>query len=339
MTASIEDGTVFPAVYKKGNGNLSDFHVLRIPEYDGIYESMEFESVSRTIEFFYSHRDTSNRIAQKSREISKAVRNSLKKMHLKEQRLNEDLHEALQGDRYRLYGELITANIHNIAQGLEEVTLTNYYNGEAVTIPLDDTLSASDNAQRYFKKYTKAKRAVEEKESQIKIVKKDTDYLESVMDAIERADSMKALDDIKTELIDTGFIRQRRRSSQNKKNGTPVPYTYKSHCGLDIIAGRNNRENDYITFRAAGKNDLWFHTKDIPGSHVILFTKNSEADDKSIYEAACIAAFHSKGRNSENVPVDYTKVRYVKKPNGAKPGMVIFTDNKTLYVTPKLPGK
>ena len=206
-------------------------------------------------------------------------------------------------------------------------------------IPLDIRYAPAKNAQLYFKKYSKSKVALKEKQIRLEETDKDIAYLESVADLAERAQEVSELAALKEELIETGFVRRRKQSKApgKGKKEKPQPFVYKSSSGLDILAGRNNRENDYLTFRVAGRNDLWFHTKDIPGSHVILFCRNKEPDDRSIYEAAQIAAFHSKGNRSENVPVDYTKVRYVKKPNGAKPGMVIFTDNHTVYVEPKRP--
>ena len=329
-----------PTVYLKEDGTPKDFHVVPLAALEEVYNKKEFDDLSSAIGYYYANRDTSNRIKQKSQDLSRHTAGLLKKLYLKKKRLGEDLLEAENSEHFRLYGELLNANLHLFHTGDKEVTVTNYYTGEPVTIPLDIRYAPAKNAQLYFKKYSKAKNAVREKQAQLETADQDIRYLESIQDLIERASGIEDLDAIRQELIDTGYLRPRKASQRKGKGGKkdlPSPYHYTTSAGLDVLAGHNNKENDHITLKVAGKNDLWFHTKDIPGSHVILFCKNKEPDDKSIYEAAQIAAFHSKGRNSDNVPVDYTKVRYVKKPNGAKPGMVIFTDNHTVYVTPKLP--
>ena len=339
MVQQLSSGAVVPCVYLKEDGSPADFHVLPVTQYGDRYEKRSFSSASAAASWYYAHRDASNRVRQRSADVTKAVNAALKKARLKKQRILEDLEEARRQERFRLYGELLTANLHAFRTGDPEVTVTNYYNNEPLTIPLDVRYAPAKNAQLYFKKYSKSKTALKEKQLRLEETEKDIAYLESVADLAERATDVNQLIAIKEELIETGFVRRRKQSKTPGKKEKPQPFVYKSSSGLDILAGRNNKENDYLTFRVAGRNDLWFHTKDIPGSHVILFCRNKEPDDRSIYEAASIAAFHSKGSRSENVPVDYTKVRYVKKPNGAKPGMVIFTDNHTVYVEPKLPDR
>lgn len=339
MVQQLSSGAVAPCVYLKEDGSPADFHVLPVTQYGDRYEKRSFASASAAASWYYAHRDASNRVRQRSADVTKAVNAALKKARLKKQRILEDLEEARGQERFRLYGELLTANLHAFRTGDPEVTVTNYYNNEPLTIPLDVRYAPAKNAQLYFKKYSKSKTALKEKQLRLEETEKDIAYLESVADLAERATDVNQLIAIKEELIETGFVRRRKQSKTPGKKEKPQPFVYKSSSGLDILAGRNNKENDYLTFRVAGRNDLWFHTKDIPGSHVILFCRNKEPDDRSIYEAASIAAFHSKGSRSENVPVDYTKVRYVKKPNGAKPGMVIFTDNHTVYVEPKLPDR
>ena len=337
--ALAEPASLRPCVYLKDDGSPADFHVLPVGQYEGRYEKRSFAASSGAAAWYYAHRDASNRVRQRSADVTKSVHAALKKARLKKQRILEDLEEARNGEKYRLYGELLTANLHAFRTGDPEVTVINYYNSEPITIPLDIRYAPAKNAQLYFKKYSKSKVALKEKQIRLEETDKDIAYLESVADLAERAKEVSELIALKEELIETGFVRRRKQSKTPGKKEKPQPYVYKSSSGLDILAGRNNKENDYLTFRLAGRNDLWFHTKDIPGSHVILFCKNKEPDDRSVYEAAQIAAFHSKGSRSENVPVDYTKVRYVKKPNGAKPGMVIFTDNHTVYVEPKLPDR
>lgn len=313
-----------------------DFHVLPIESYHEL-KSKNMDTVSKTIEYYYSHRESSNRVKQKSTDLNKHVNTTIKKLYLKKQKLSEELLKAEHSEKYRLYGELLTANIHSIKPGSSSVDVLNYYNGETITIPLDKRYHPSKNAQNYFKKYSKSKTAIVEKNNQLEHTDADILYLESVMSFIEMADSTETIDNIREELIESGFIRRRKLSKQPKKKNEIKPFTYTTTDGFIVLAGRNNKENDILTTKKAAKNDLWFHTKDIPGSHTILFTGGKDPSDIAIFEAAAIAAYHSKGRMSENVPVDYTKIKFVKKPSGAKPGMVIFTDNKTVYVTPKLP--
>ena len=203
-------------------------------------------------------------------------------------------------------------------------------------------MNASANAQRYFKKYSKARTAIHEKQAQLEDNDRDIEYLESVVQSIESADSVPLLESIRDELEQTGYVRRRQKASQRKKkNQKPEPYRYSLSDGTEVLVGRNNLENDWLTMKFASKTDVWMHTKDIPGSHIIVrLDDGRNVDDLSadlIYEAAAIAAYHSKAGGSDNVPVDYVPVRYVKKPNGSKPGMVIFTHNRTVYVTPKLP--
>jgi predicted ribosome quality control (RQC) complex YloA/Tae2 family protein len=223
------------------------------------------------------------------------------------------------------------------------VTVTNYYDGSEITIPLDEKISASANSQRYFKKYSKARTAIHEKQAQLEDNEKDIQYLESVIQNIEAADSVPLLEVIRDELEQTGYVRRRQKASQRKKkNRRPEPLRYALSDGTEVLVGRNNMDNDWLTMKFASKTDVWMHTKDIPGSHVIVRLEDgrnvNDIPAEIIYEAASIAAYHSKAAGSDNVPVDYVPVRYVKKPNGAKPGMVIFTHNQTVYVTPKLPG-
>ena len=215
--------------------------------------------------------------------------------------------------------------------------MTNYYDGSQVDIPLDPKYAPPKNAQRYFKKYGKAKTAVKEKKVQMEETDQEIAYLESVAAFLENALTVEEVDSIREELVESGILRKRKTSGAPKKKGKAQPFQYITEDGFRVLAGHNNKENDLLTFKMAGPKDYWFHTKDIPGSHVIVFTDDRLLTEEAIFDAAAIAAYHSKGRASENVPVDYTQVRYVKKPAGAKPGMVIFTHNRTVYVTPKVP--
>lgn len=333
IRTGLEQGNLTPAVYLKEDKSPGDFHVAPLTDWP---ETLKFETVSQMLDYYFTHKQSTNRIKQKSLDLNRTLSSALSKLYLKKQRLGEDLLRAENSDQYRLYGELLTANIHLIEPGAKTVIVTNYYDGSEISIPLDPKYPPAKNAQRYFKKYGKAKTALKEKKIQMEETDQDITYLESVAAFLENAASVEEVDAIREELVECGYLRKRKVSGiQKKKKAQPFQYTTKD--GFRVLVGHNNKENDQLTFKMAGSKDYWFHTKDIPGSHVILFTEGRELTEMAIFDAAAAAAYHSKARSSENVPVDYTQVRYVKKPAGAKPGMVIFTHNKTVYVTPKVP--
>jgi len=341
MREKLETGNLTPIVYLDDERVPIDFHVFPIPELEGVCEKLEFETLSECLEYYYYNKTGLNRFKQKTSDLEKIVRSNLDKLYLKKQRLLEDILAAESSDLYKLYGELITANLYLIKHGDTGVTLLNYYDGTEISISLDKRLTPSQNAQSYFKKYSKAKTAIKEKNIQIHENDSDIEYLESVFSYIENASSVDELDLLRDELASSGYLRARKEKTKQanvkQANAKPATLKYETSTGLRVMVGKNNKANDTLTFKTAARTDIWFHTKDIPGSHVILFADGKEIAETDIFEAASIAAFHSNGKNSENVPVDYTEVRYVKKPAGAKPGMVIFTNNKTVYVNPKVP--
>lgn len=341
ILASVEDGSARARVYIDEKGTPREFHITGLSEFEGL-ECRFFDTLSECVDFYYSNREQSNLVRQKSQPLLKSVQASLSKALLKKKKLSEDLLAAENSDKYRLYGELLTANLHLIKPGDRKVTVTNYYDGSEITIPLDEKISASANSQRYFKKYSKARTAIHEKQTQLEDNDKDIQYLESVIQNIEAADNVPLLDSIRDELEQTGYVRRRQKAAQRKKKGArPEPLKYTLSDGTPVLVGRNNIENDWLTMKFASKTDVWMHTKDIPGSHVIVRLEDgrnvNDLPAALIYEAASIAAYHSKAGSGDNVPVNYVPVRYVKKPNGAKPGMVIFTHNQTVYVKPQLP--
>ena len=341
ILASVEDGSARARVYIDEKDIPREFHITGLSEFEGL-ECRLFDTLSECVDFYYSNREQSNLVRQKSQPLLKSVQASLSKALLKKKKLSEDLLAAENSDKYRLYGELLTANLHLIKPGDRKVTVTNYYDGSEITIPLDEKISASANSQRYFKKYSKARTAIHEKQTQLEDNEKDIQYLESVIQNIEAADNVPLLDSIRDELEQTGYVRRRQKAAQRKKKGAgPEPLKYTLSDGTQVLVGRNNIENDWLTMKFASKTDVWMHTKDIPGSHVIVRLDDgrnvNDLPAKLIYEAASIAAYHSKAGSGDNVPVDYVPVRYVKKPNGSKPGMVIFTHNQTVYVKPQLP--
>lgn len=333
---SIASVTFVPRVYLDQKDVPQEFHITDLTEYEGAARRMDFQTLSQCLNYYFENKASSNRVRQKSHDLVKSVTTTLDKLYLKKQRLSEDLLKAENSEDLRLYGELLTANMHLIKTGDKSVEVVNYYDNSTVKIPLDERHTPAKNAQQYFKRYGKAKTAVKEKQIQLEEVDDDIKYLESVLTYLNNTDSVEEIEALRTELIETGYIRRRKTTFKEKKY-KPMPHKYETSDGFPVLVGRNNKENDYLTLKTASKSDIWFHTKDIPGSHVIVQTGGRELSEAGIFEAAAIAAYHSKGRTSENVPVDYVQVKYVKKPAGAKPGMVIFTNNKTVWVNPELP--
>lgn len=357
ISCQIESMSAETKIYSNGK-KLTDFHIVSM---DRILSQVKsFDSPTAAVDYFFAHKKETNLMQQAESNLLKKINSIRDKLGLKLQRMEEDVLKAKQSENLRLHGELLTANIHNIKKGDLMAHIVNYYDGNVVDIKLDPKLSPSENAQKYYKKYGKAMNTIKEKQPMIESVKSEISYIDSVIDHLSRAADIKQIEYIRDELIDEGYLKRRsigknnRKSNKNKskaeKNSVSNgkinnPLIFNLNSGRRIIVGRNNKENDVLTLRMASKSDIWFHTKDIPGSHVILQTGGitlSEMETKfpdEIKTAAGIAAYHSKGKSSENVPVDYTEVRYVKKPSGAKPGMVIFKNNKTVWITPEIPSR
>lgn len=331
-------GNTKPRVYCDNKGNPKEFSIVPLAEYEDSCTVITFDSLGQCIQHYYENKASSSRTHQKSADLIRSVTSLLDKLHLKEQRLREDLLKAENSEDLRLFGELLTANIHMVNAGAKTVTVINYYDGSSVTIPLDQRFSPSKNAQNYFKRYGKSKTAIKEKQLQLEANQEEIKYLDSVLTYLENSDNIEEIDALRKELEDTGYLRKRKIPGGFKeKKFKADPYKYTLKNGMTVLAGRNNNENDILTLKTASSKDTWFHTKDIPGSHVILFNGGTELDEETVFATAAIAAYHSKGRTSENVPVDYVQVKNVKKPSGAKPGMVIFTGNRTVWVNPAIP--
>lgn len=317
------------------NEELKDFHCITLEHLleEGC-KSEEYNSPSTLLETFYHAKDKVNRLQNKSHDMQKLVINNIERIEKKLQILKKTLIECEEKPKYNLYGELITANIYNIKKGDKEVEVLNYYSEEEeyIKIPLDINKTPAENAQRYFKKYNKLKATEENAYIQIELAEEEDQYLQSVLSNIENADNYKDLEDIKNELVETGYIAFK-KSMKSKKTKPSKPLHFISSDGIDIYVGKNNLENDYLTLKFAHNNDIWLHIKNIPGSHVII--KNmGEIPDSTLLEAATLAAFYSKGKNSTKVPIDYTEIRNVKKMAKGKPGMVTYSTNKTIYVDP-----
>ena len=321
-------------------GNVKDYALC-------IKDCSEAFAINFFIDDYYYHKETSEEFKIYRNSISKFILDTLKKYNKRLYNINEKLKECDHMDTYKLYGELITANLYKIKnENTDTVSLENYYdNNKLITIPLDKRYSPSHNAKLFFKKYTKLKNALlivgEQKEETIK----DLDYIESVIYELEACSTIEDISNVFEEISESPVFKERTEKYKEKKNPkvkkskltknkyvhfNPIKYKIEDYT---FLVGRNNMENDYLTLKYAKKTDLWFHTKEIHGSHCILVLNgNPLPQDDILLKCAEIAAYHSKAKNSSNVPVDICEVKYVKKPNGAKPGMVIYKNNKTLYV-------
>lgn len=295
-----------------------------------------WETLSELLDKFYQEKAQHDRVKQQGADLIKVVKNNLRKNERKLKKQEKELKATENADFYRIKGELLTTYLYKVKRGMTSVTLPNYYNNEQPEkINLSNQLSPSQNAQKYFKRYQKLKNAVKYLGEQIRHTKSEINYLESLASTIELADPSD-LPEIKVELQEQGYLKSQKNSpaAKNKRRKSlSKPAEFTSNDGTRISVGKNNKQNDHLTMKIAKKSDFWLHVKNIPGSHVIVHS--SSPSDETLTQAAQIAAYFSKGRSSANVAVDYVPVKNIRKPNGAKPGFVIYEGQKTIYVTPE----
>lgn len=294
------------------------------------------------IDDFYYNKETNNNYVSYRNNLLKLISHILKKYSLRLESINNKLKECENKDLYKLYGELITANLYKFSKDYnsDKVELENYYdNNSILVIPLDNTISIANNAKKYFKKYNKLKNALEIVTLQKKETEEELQYIESIIYELEYAKNIQEVNEIYNEISENpifkDYIQSNNKTNAKKEANISAPREYHID-GFTVLVGKNNKQNDYLTTKLASPNDIWFHTKDIHGSHVILKNPSENISNDTLIKCAKLAAYYSKGRLSSNVPVDYCFVKYVKKPNGSKPGMVIYTNNKTLNVTPSI---
>lgn len=320
-------------------GKLVEFSAVAIKQYETLAKVVKYESMSELVDEFYYKRDVNERMRQKTADLVKLLNNHRERIAKKMAILRSTLSDAEKMDTYREYGDLITANIYRIQEGHKSVELENYFdeNMKTVKITLDPSLSPSQNAQKYYKKYNKSKTALKEAQKQLEQSAEELEYIESTLAMVETADRLEDISVIRRELANEGYIKRSTNAQKKQKAEQSKPMHFVSSDGFDIYVGRNNTQNDYLTLKLANSSDLWFHTKDIHGSHtVIKLGLDKDVPKQTILEAASLAAYYSKARESSQVPVDYTTIKNVKKPNGAKPGMVIYEHYNTVYVKPEL---
>ena len=319
----------------KADGTPADFCYMPITQYGSLYSVKQFDSPSQLLDAFYSERENAARINKASSDITKLLSNLISRAKRRMAIRGEELERNLNREDLRINGELIKANLYAIKPGSATACVQNYYdeNLSIIEIPLDPSLSPAANAAKYFKDYKKSCAAVQSLGALIESDKQEIEYLESVSESLTRCKSLADIAEIREELSLGGYIKSISKKQPRKKAQTQLT-EYKSVEGYKIVVGKNNLQNDYITCTLASKGDMWFHTKNIHGSHVVVFCGGAPISDETILFAARLAAKNSKAASSGNVPVDYTPIKYVKKPNGAKAGMVIYTTNKTVFVDP-----
>ena len=330
----VNENTFIPTLIKR-NGSLADFTYGPVTQYGTYAETEIYDSFSHLLDDFYEKREQAERVKQKGRDLLKTATTARDRVRRKLAAQEKELAACLDRDHLRICGELITANLYRMERGQSRLTAQNYYdeNCAYMDIPLDVRLSPQENAARYFKQYAKAKTAEKYLTAQLQKGGEELQYLESVLQELAQAESEQDFNDIRTELTDGGYLRGRGKKQPGFQRASK-PREFRSSAGLRILVGRNNRQNDRLTTKDADKRDIWLHTQKIHGSHVILCTDGTEPDEQSLMEAASLAAYFSQAQGSTKVPVDYTPVKFVKKPAGAKPGMVVYTTYQTMLADP-----
>ncbi|MFJ7735293.1 NFACT family protein [Lysinibacillus sp. NPDC097287] len=295
-------------------------------------EVTTYPNVHALLDRVFFARAERDRVKQQAGDLERWLQNEIDKLKLKTKKLTKDYDRASKLDQFQLYGELLMANIYAFEKGVKEVTVINYYteSGEQITIPVSERKTPIENAQSYFTKYTKAKNALIMVKEQLEKTVEEIAYFEMLAQQVQQA-SPRDIEEIREELAEQGYLKMR-HVKKKKKQTKPDPERFVSSTGIPISVGKNNKQNDMLTFKIAKRTDTWLHTKDIPGSHVVIHA--TEPDDTTLREAATLAAYFSKARDSSSVPVDYTEIRQVKKPNGSKPGFVIYFEQKTLFIDP-----
>lgn len=335
MRDTVEAVSGKPFMAASPQGKPMDFSFLEIHQYGTAAVVKEAESFSQLLDEFYRERDKQERMRIREQDLLKLLSTHSERLSRKINAQRGELEQCAGRDGLRVAGDLISAHMYQMEKGAESVELPDFYQegSPLVHIKLDPALTPSQNAQKYYKEYRKAKTAEEKLTEQIELAGKELEYLESVLDALARAETERDLAEIRAELQEQGYLRKL-RSKKEKPAAVSAPMKFTTSDGFTVLVGRNNRQNDRLTLKTANNNDIWFHTKNIPGSHTVLVTQGREPTETAMEEAALLAAQHSRAKDSSQVPVDYTQIRYVSKPQGAKPGMVIYVNYKTLYVTP-----
>lgn len=328
MMEDVKEENFQPVIVYKGDEPI-EFAALPLTRYED-YDTREYDSISEVLETYYADKNAFTRIRQKSVDLRRIVQTALERNRKKYDLQLKQLKDTEKREKYKVYGELIHTYGYSVEEGAKSFEALNYYTNEMITIPLDSQLTTAENAQKYFNKYNKLKRTFEALTELIQETESEITHLESVSTALDIAVSEDDLVQIKEELTECGYVR--RKYGTKKVKITSKPFHYISSDGYHIYVGKNNLQNEELTFKFAVGNDWWFHAKGMPGSHVIVKTNGDELPDSTFEEAGRLAAYYSQGRGNEKVEIDYTLKKNVKKPNGSKPGFVVYYTNYSLVI-------
>ena len=334
MMEDVKNENFKPHIIMK-NGQPVDFAPVELTQYQDMANEYN-ASISFVLEQFYARRNVFNRIRQKSVDLRKIVGTALDRSRKKYDLQEKQMRDTEKRDKYRVYGELINTYGYSVPEGAKSFQALNYYTNEEITIPLDPLLTPTENAKKYFNKYNKLKRTYEALEKLLTETKNEMEHLDSISTSLNIAESEEDLVQIKEELVSYGYIRK--KSGEKRQKTKSKPFHYLSSDGFHMYVGKNNYQNDELTFKFANGGDWWFHAKGMPGSHVVVKTEGNELPDATYEEAARLAAFYSKGRENEKVEIDYLERKNVKKPNGAVPGYVIYYTNYSMAIKPDITG-
>lgn len=333
VMADVRENEFTPCIIYDEDGSPVEFSAVNLSMYND-YKNVKFNSMSETLENYYDSRAKSSRIKQKSTDLRKITGTLLDRERKKYDLQQKQLKDTEDREKFRIYGELINTYGYQLPEGSKKLEAINYYDNQPVTINLDENKTISENANSYFDKYNKKKRTFEALTTLIEETSDQIKHLESINTALNLATNEDDLVQIKEELVEFGYIKK--KAGEKQKKGKSKPFHYLSTEGYDIYVGKNNYQNDELTFKFANGNDWWFHAKEMPGSHVILCSKQGEVTDKAMEEAASLAAYYSSGRDSKKVEIDYIQKKHVKKPNGSKPGFVVYYTNYSMSISPDI---
>ena len=338
LMSDVKQGTFKPTVAYIG-GKPKEYAAFDLTIYSSAENSSikNYDTMSQLLEGYYSEKNIETRIRQKSVDLRKIVQTALERNVRKLDQQTHQMQDTQKKDKYRVYGELLNVYGYSAKEGDKEITVEDYNTGKPLTIPLDPTLTASQNAKKYFDRYTKLKRTAEALEDQMKDVQEQIQHLESISSSLDIARQEEDLLQIRMELAEAGYVKKKSsEKGKRKEKITSKPFHYISSDGFDIYVGKNNYQNDELTFKVANGGDWWFHSKGCPGSHVVLITGGKDVPDRAFEEAAALAAYYSKGKDQDKVEIDYLQRKNVKKPGGAKPGFVVYYTNYSMVIAPDI---
>ncbi len=337
MMEDITTGDFSPNIVYNEEGEPVEYAAFLLCKYDG-FTVKKFQTISEVLELYYAQKNQITRIRQKSADLRRIVQTALDRNRKKFDLQSKQMRDTTKMDKYKVYGELINTYGYNLEEGCKSFQALNYYTNEEITIPLDATITPQENAKKYFERYNKLKRTAQALEEQIADTESEILHLESIQAALDIARQENDLSQIKDELTEYGYIKKHTSNNKKKMQSKSKPLHYISSDGYHIYVGKNNYQNEELTFKFATGNDWWFHAKKMAGSHVIVKSNNEELPDRTFEEAGRLAGYYSSGRTAPKVEIDYIQKKHVKKPNGSKPGFVVYYTNYSLIIEPDISG-